>query len=546
MNKLIAIAVGAVISVGHVGAALAAPPAWCKSVPKNDRYDLADLSKGLDDLADVVVTFAYATCSPTPEAEANKDQIAKARAAWSKKLMMTEDDWADVGELAEMRSNERNYDSSIRINTNGQEMGIGDSLKRPWTSFDAIDQWVLILNGVGGSGDFTLDDNYFVDSLGQNLTETGRAAYIKVCIEDKSPVQWAMCQADIDRLDYTKLATELRTLKTYTGAPKMMVRVKIQKLKAALVKHAATVKALIAKDAGYQRLFDVAKTVNAEWTSRYTKDAALIALAKEMDDARATNSRKAFAGCQDKTWAAFKAAVSAIPAKKWEGMTEDRKNAKSFSAVAMGPLISDPNVYLAAVAMVTCNTKGLEKDGRNDHSIEMLSDAMNRWPGFRGPRNATQSMIMTTGVELDDRDAKLDYPGVLRYFSSGMGRGEGKNINEGKYGGIGTVASVKKSGDTALITFKKEMVKQEQCASSRTSNRISQIRSDGVLVYQSTCTSWETVTVDKSSDPQTVYARYVDGLKPGMKVTVEGDIVTGAWANNKAKVPAMVFGAPVK
>lgn len=542
MNKFVSIALGAVISVGHVGAALAAPPAWCKGMAANDRYDLTDLSKGLEDLEDVLVTFAYATCSPTPEAEANKDQIAKARAAWSKKLLMTEDDWADVIEFSEMRAPERKW-GNIAVNKNGQEMGIGDSLKRPWTGFDAVDQWAIISNDVGGSGDFTLDDNYFVDSLGPNLTETGRAAYIKTCIKENNPVQWAMCQADIDRLDYTKLAAELRALKTYTGAPKMIIRVQVQKLKADLVKHAASVKALVAKDAGYQRLFDVAKTVNADWTTRYTKDAGLVALAQEMDDARATNSRKAFAGCQDKSWNAFKTAAATVPAKSFEGMTNDRMNNKSFADDAMGPLVSNPNVYLAAVAMVTCNTKGLEKDGRSDETISRLAGAMNRWPGFRGPRTSTESIIMTTGVELDDRDAKLDYPGVRRAFSSSGG--QGKNINENK-SGDGTLASVKKSGDTALLTFKKQLVKQEQCATVKHSNRISMIRSDGVIVYQSSCTSWETITVDKAPDPQTVYAKYVDGLKPGMRVLVIGDVVAGAWASAKAKVPSMVFGVAVK
>jgi len=537
VNKLVAIAVGAVISVGHVGGALAAPPAWCKGMEGNDRYDLADLSKGLEDLPTVIVTFAQATCLPSPEAESNKAQIDKARAAWSKKLMMTEDDWADVVEFAEMRAPDRSW-GNIAVNTQGQKMGIGDSLKRAWTGFDAVDQWALIVNDVGGSGDFTLDDNYFVDSLGPNLTETGRAAYIKTCLKGDNPVQWAMCQNDIDHLDLTKLAAELHAIKTYTGAPKMMIRVQVEKLKAALVKHAADVKALIAKDAGYQRLFDVAATVNKDWAGRYTKDAALVALAQEMDDARATNSRKAFAGCQDKTWNAMKTALAAIPAKSFEGMTDDKEHSKWFATDAMGPLVSNPNVYLAAVAMVTCNTKGLEKDGRADELVNRLTGAMNRWPGFRGPRTGTESIIMTSGVELDDRDAKLDYPGVSRAFGGGQG--------DGKYGGYGILASVKKSGDTAVITFKKQLAKQEQCATVKYSNRISMIRNDGGIVYQSTCTSWETITVNNAPDPQTVYARYVDGLKPGMRVSVVGDIVAGSWANPKAKVPTTVFGAAVK
>ena len=117
-----------------------------------------------------------------------------------------------------------------------------------------------------------------------------------------------------------------------------------------------------------------------------------------MDDARATNSRKAFAGCEDKTWAAWKAAMATVPAKKFEGMHDDRENGKSFVDTAMGPIISNPSVYLASVAMHHLHDRRAGARTRtHDILIRLLGDAMQRWPGYRGPRTATQTAIMTAG-----------------------------------------------------------------------------------------------------------------------------------------------------
>ncbi len=95
MNKLVMVTVGALAVVGRVTAAQAGAPAWCKGASFDPaRYDLKDLSA--KDPRDVVIAFAKATCAPTPEAEAGRAEIDKARQAWSKRLSMTEDDWADA------------------------------------------------------------------------------------------------------------------------------------------------------------------------------------------------------------------------------------------------------------------------------------------------------------------------------------------------------------------------------------------------------------------------------------------------------------------
>jgi hypothetical protein len=219
-------------------------------------------------------------------------------------------------------------------------------------------------------------------------------------------------------------------------------------------------------------------------------------------------------------------------------MNDDRANGKSFIDSAMGPIISTPGVYLASVALVTCMTVGQDRDSKRDVLIRSLGDSMERWPGFRGPRTATQTAIMITGITFDDRDTKLEYPSVSRSFGGGGGSRSG--------GGYGVVGKVKPTGKTVTVEFKKQMVKQRQCAQVKYSNRIAQIRSDGTLIYQSSCVKYETVTVDKADAPQTVNPRYVQGVKPGMYVSIIEDVVTAAWAKPGAAVPSMVFGVALK
>ena len=181
--------------------------------------------------------------------------------------------------------------------------------------------------------------------------------------------------------------------------------------------------------------------------------------------------------------------MASIPAKKFEGMHDDRANGNSFVDTAMGPIISNPSVYLASVALTTCMTVGQDRGAKHDILIRLLGSAMERWPGFRGPRTATQTAIMTTGITLDDRDAKLEYPGVHRSFGGGGGSRSG--------GGDGVIGQLKPSGKTVTVEFKKQMVKQVQCAQVKYTNRVTQIRPDGTLIYESTCVKNETVIVEQ-------------------------------------------------
>lgn len=518
-----------------------AEPGWCSAVGQN-RLDsggsLKDATDG-DDPRNALRDLVARTCKPDAESKEHMGDLDAARKKWSARLDLTEEDWADVADYATLGQGER-MNGKVRVNTNGQEMGIGDTLKRPWSSFDPIDQFAMLSAEAGASGDLALDFNYLADALGDKLSETGRLAYVMRCIKSSrnEAVQWAMCQADVDKLDPKKIGAELRANKVYSGADKIRVRVELDEMKPVLTSHAARVKKLVSSDPGYAKLFEVAAATSKEWEGRGKSDAALLALVAEMDDARATKSRKAFTGCEDKTWAAWKTAMATVPAKKFEGMRDDRENGKSFVDTAMGPVVTNPSVFLASVAMVTCMTVGQERGAHHDILIRLLGDAMQRWPGYRGPRTSTQTAIMTAGIELDDRDAKLEYPNVFRPFDGGGGSRSG--------GGSGVIGALKPAGKTTTVEFKKQMVKQVQCAQARQTNRITQIRPDGSLIYESICTRNETVTVDKSDRPQNVNPRYLEGVKPGMFISIIEDVAIATWAKPGTAAPSMVFGVALK
>ena len=67
----------------------------------------------------------------------------------------------------------------------------------------------------------------------------------------------------------------------------------------------------------------------------------------------------------------------------------------------------------------------------------------------------------------------------------------------------------------------------------------------GDVTYQTQCTKWQTVTVDKTPDPAVVTAHSAKGLRPGMNAFVARGEVIGAWVKG-AKAPAFLAGVALK
>jgi hypothetical protein len=532
--KMAVLAVPIVASFAFTGEAGAGVPSFCAAI-RDARVDATGDVKHIaadEEPRNALRDIVGRMCKPDSDAEDHMDELEAARKKWTARLELTEADWADVAVYATLGQGER-MSGSIRLADDSDA-----TRKKPWSSFDPIDQYVWITTPMGASGALSLDTNYLVDAFGSRLSEIGRLAYVGRCIRSKMPVEWAMCQEDIDKLDFKKIGDELHANQKYGGHDKVRIRILAADLKSELATHADRVKKLMASDPGYAKVFEAAAAARKEWDQRAKTAGALLDLALLMDDGRASNSRKAFDGCEDKTWAAFKSAVATVPAKTFEGMHDDRKDGKRFLDVAMTPIIGNPDAYLASIAFVTCMTVGQERGAKHDVLVRLLGEALAYWPGYRGPRTAAETAILAAGIALDDRDAKLEFPHDQRPFGGDGGSTSG--------GGAGVVASLKPAGKTTTVGFKPQMVRQVQCAEARETHKVIQIRPDGQLVYETICVRNETVTVNKASDPQTVNPRYLEGVKPGMYVSITEDVVSAAWAAPGAATPTMVFGVPLK
>lgn len=525
------------VFLGFAAEPAAAQPAWC---------NVDGLSGGANsDVRNALSTdWMYAfegliktTCMPDEEAKGRKKEVDAARAAWSKKMGMIEEDWRDLAEWYAKTN------GLIRLYTGDLKVGEEHDKKWAFSVLTPIQQFAAITNGMHGISSHSYADwMYLADALGPKLSETGRLAFILRCADHNKfddPVLMALCEPDIKALDRKKVLDEVRADKAH-GRDKMMIRVMLYQLDARLAKYNEAVKKWKDKDPAYGKMYEVAAQVRKDWeTNLWKNETALLDLALLMDDARQTNSRKALDGCSDKTWAAWRGAVAKIPAKKFEGIATDNITAAStgWLGPALAVVLNTPQGYLASVALYSCH----KADKDNDPVIGQLGAGMAYLPGYRGPRLATHWTIQSSGFELDDASATIDYSSARHDTSS--------RFSGGSHGGgyFGTVQKVGKPDAKGMVTvtYNKKSEKQERCLNSRRTRRLQQILSDGTLVYESVCLKWGVVSIDKTPDPQPVHKRYLEGVKPGVQAYIGSGVVMGVFPKGK-KTPVAVAGVRVK
>ena len=498
--------------VARTGAAVAAP-AWCDS-PGMDR--LTGFSTGgVDEMQQkdprrALPAIVAQSCNPDRNVSAKETESMRAK--WSTRLDLVETDWADIADWAKRSQGDRNH---LRLEH------AFDS-KQALSALDALDQYAAIADTKYTAG----DAHYLTDALGTKLSEAGRLAYVGLCLESKKPAVWAMCHADMLALDAKNLSAEIRADKTRPGYERAVVRIVLDLMKPAIAERAAEIDQLQAKEPGYTKLFEIAAAARASY--RVAPETLAIALA--MDDAVATKSNKAYAGCDDKTWPALKAAIGAIPAAKFANLKDEPGNA--FLDNVAKVLMNDPDAYVAAAAHVMCHASAA------DALVLQLAEAMSRWAGFRGPRNAALTAMLAANVQLDERGAVIDWPNVRRF-----GGARAANINFS--GGRGPVASVKQDGGKITVELVKKLRKESVCTDWKDTNRVVAITSSGTFVYDYICLKRGTITINDAPGPQTVDARYAGGVKAGVTVSISSGVVAGVWAK-VGSPPIAVLGVPVK
>lgn len=498
-----------------------ARPAWCQgdagrgnlSITKSDgsfKYATA-----ADDDSGSFTEIVNALCSSDPQAEPFRAQLEAARARWSKRLHMTDADWNDALPFAtEMQV----FRVNLEIDLQKQHDAFSDMT--PVEQFDAFKRID------------TLDQIHLADVAASHLTWTGRLGYIARCVEaeDLDPVENALCGHDIATFDVDKLNAELRADTADAPETRMTMRLLYDRLaRFRFPKRMAVMRALVAKDEGYAKLFKIAKQTQEEWDAKASELAPYRETAWQMFVAEETGSKKARAGCEEKTWAPLVEAIRGISASDYQTAYKADKSGGAEPLLRL--VMATPKGFLAASSFAAC--AALHKT--ESPSFAGTARALASQPGFTGPRSAVLTNLLAANIELDR--GSIDYPKP----DHGFYRDESHRAY-----GSGVLASVKANGSSLHLEFKPIVHVEEQCTGGFVPTRqIIGIRDDGSFTFQQRCTGYGMVKVNTASRPMDVAAKLAPGLKAGMNVVADGDTAVIAW-EPKAKVPSIVLGQAVK
>jgi hypothetical protein len=405
--------------------------------------------------------------------------------------------------------------------------------------FTPMDQWRAIREGLEAGGTQYADALYVADALQPQLTEVGRLAFLEWClnqnVEHEYMGYWAICQGDAEQWDFAKFAAQLRSDTTHDGGTKMLLRFRAVELSKQLAEAADKRDRLFKQDVTYKKLFDVAAKARIEWRNGVGTNNPLLALVQAMESATFASSRKLFEGCEHATAGALATAVATIPAKSFAGMADVRDDPFKGFAYAAGPvLVKTPSVNLAATAYALCSSTP---------TADWLRGTLLQVPGVRGPRSAALTALYDEKFEFDDVNARpLRYPDLS---SRPYARNGGTSHSAG-----GVVAKVTAGKEHVTVTLQKTTAKRLACVSSRPTNRVSRIRPDGVLEYESICLKSEIVTYDTTWADFKINPTQADLLQPGAVFSaVYGDKfsdVVAIWPTASATTPSVVLGARLR
>jgi hypothetical protein len=220
------------------------------------------------DAGQAIEEIAKTLCSTSGEVAAKRGEIEAARAAWSKKLAMQDGDWADAAAFA--------ADTGHTVKQELSAKGLA--------ALTPIDQYIAIDVGFKDANGYAISDPlYLTDALETRLTEVGRFSWLRQCVKNDSvaradgdAVKWAICQADLDKFDIGKFASELRADTAHDPVTRMALRLKLLEFNEALQDYNTRKAAVVKKDDAYQKIFEVAAKARAEWARGVGGNAQLL------------------------------------------------------------------------------------------------------------------------------------------------------------------------------------------------------------------------------------------------------------------------------
>jgi hypothetical protein len=515
LSRILPTVVGAATLWVSTAAADVTKPGWC-AVDGADNLSGSNPRDAVKakDRRDAVLELVNHLCAPDTETKQMYKELEAAHKKWSATLDMTDADWKDAVDWAlQPQVNRNSYDVYMDLSS------------RSMSSLDAVEQWSYFQrNGT----------IYRADSLGPKLTDLGRMGLIdSLCVRTDDVGTRAICGPDVAAFDLKKVLADIRGATKRTGYERMIARFRAYDMVDQIKDYNAKNDELTTKDEAYKKLFALAAPQHDAWKAVYSGE--LFTLALKMEDAKASNSRKAFDGCDEATTEAWRGAIGKLPASTFEGIVEDI-GVKTWRQAALAVALDDRDVYLASVALVTCRNR----DGQPDKLAAEIGSILQWHPGHRGPRTDSFFAMMNSGIEPDNRSETIRYPSSHQDGFPNYSSKDGGGWARGDVGKLG------KDGDKTKISFAAEWGEQSVCTKSKETNKFGGWDTAGRPYYRTICLKWKTEKINRANDPVTVSASSMTSVKKGVYVIVDDGEVTAVFAKKDAKQPIAAFGVALK
>lgn len=258
----------------------------------------------------------------------------------------------------------------------------------------------------------------------------------------------------------------------------------------------ASVASRASDDPGIAQLVRIADAQFAEWATPTPARAMLMDTLAAMEAAARSGKRSAFAGCDARTRAAWEAAVRT--------RTRPRTANADLVQTYVEPALGDADGYLAYQALALCSAAS----ERSRHRASIIASSAIR----RGPRSATRAAWIAASGEIAFDDRALSLASMLGAFGE-----------ESPATIAGVIDTITDRDGEVEITFKPQLAKVDDCLSSRDTNQIERIDTDGNVYYRRVCVTWGKRTIDRAPEPVLAGKVMAHGLARGMYLTALDD-----------------------
>lgn len=329
-----------------------------------------------------------------------------------------------------------------------------------------------------------------------------------------------------ETLDVAKADAEIDSSAELNNGTRFELRRMVRKAAAAAAEKRAEIEARAKDDPGIAKVIAIADAQFKQWQTVSAERAALVAQLEAMEAATKTNKYSAFAGCEEKTRAAWEQHLKGVKLPK----VTSENTLEAFTTAAL----STPEGYLVFQALQLCAAG----TGWRHPSTEVAgSDLLQR-----GPRTATLAawLAAANDIKFDNRDLTMSFllanGGLPLRTRSVVGRLQ-----------QGVIEKIESANDgTVRISFKEVVEPREDCLKWKELNRIEGFRADGSPMYRRECVKWGTVNMDLTAEPIIAGKVMANGLKPGMYLSGFYGLPIVATSSTKSSQPIWVLGGSVK